>query len=376
MSKALAPRARRACDAVLSSCVETSDTGTMRAPLLGAVFLLAGVHGFTTSAVPQASQWHTKVARARQWRTKSLRLELGLQVDPLASAGSLFVLGGFAALQLKIRSAMDKREGRDAATETLRKAEVLLLAGKLSTEDVQRVRQTAQQASDDYEDARKIVALGGALLRVPDPTRNEAQRRLERQEPEPKPAALPPPAAPPWSSSDDPLDGVRTALRLEDRSPAASEQSGSLLPTGSSAVTLKDVAIGFVFVLQLSWFVLSLTDPMGTPNPLLGQLLTSGGEAVDRMEAKKAAENAEYRAMLQAAVDSGEAPPTCATRKLDDPMGGCASSAPAALLEEPQPAIAAARTLSLSADEEAQRTRGLDANRAWISGPQSSDLAR
>ena len=44
-----------------------------------------------------------------------------------ASASALFVLGGFTALQLKISAAIDKREARDAAAETLRKAEVLLL---------------------------------------------------------------------------------------------------------------------------------------------------------------------------------------------------------------------------------------------------------
>eukprot|EP00966_Prymnesium_polylepis_P114720 2651154-Prymnesium_polylepis.1 len=56
-------------------------------------------------------------------RAAGPRLELGLQVDPAASAGSIFVLGGFVALQLKIRSAIAAREARDAAIETLRKAE-------------------------------------------------------------------------------------------------------------------------------------------------------------------------------------------------------------------------------------------------------------
>ena len=136
---------------------------------------------------------------------------------------------------------------------------------------------------------------------------------------------------------------------------------------------------------QIGWFLLSLTDPMARPgqSPLLNAALTSGSEIVDRMEAKRAAESAEYAAMLQAhvatdacahalsttrlsqlaakptfqllaiirrvpyhartelestshqpstlsrapdvhsqaAVDSGEAPPTCATRKLSDPAG-------------------------------------------------------
>ena len=63
-------------------------------------------------------------------------------------------------LQLKIRSAIDARERRDAALETLRKAEVLLLAGKIMPPDVERSRQQAEEAADDYENARRIIVLG------------------------------------------------------------------------------------------------------------------------------------------------------------------------------------------------------------------------
>ena len=58
--------------------------------------------------------------------------------------------------------------------------------------------------------------------------------------------------------------------------------------------------------------------------------------------------DAEYRAMLDEAVASGEAPPVCATRPLGDPRGGCGS------------------------DAEFARTRGLDASRGFISGPPDS----
>ena len=54
-------------------------------------------------------------------------------------------------------------------------------------------------------------------------------------------------------------------------------------------------------------------------------------------------------AMLRNAVESGEAPPPCATLKLGDPQGGC------------------------GADPEFARTRGLDANRGWISGPPATE---
>jgi hypothetical protein len=242
-------------------------------------------------------------------------MELGMQVDPLASAGSLFVLGGFALLQLKIRFAMGRRELRDAAAETYRKAEVLQLAGKIGAEEVRRAAAAAQEASAQYEEARRVVALGGALLRLPDPNaaaigrlarppQEQSQRPVNREEdgmqrqqqPQPGPA---PPAAP----GTDPLEGVRGALRLEDRAPATSQSPGSLLPTGSRTVTAKDLAIGFVFVLQVGWFFLSLTDPVGAPNPILEAALSSGGEAVDRLEARRAAESAEYAAMMRAAAE-------------------------------------------------------------------------
>ena len=294
-------------------------------------------------------------------RTPEPRLELGLQVDPLATAGSGFVLGGFVLLQLKIRTAMEAREARDAALEVLRKAQVLLLAGKFTPEEVDRVKTAANEAADEYEEARKIVALGGALLRVPDPSASDAERLLERQAPPPKP----PPATSPTAAPDS-LDGVRGLLGLR----APSQPSDSLLPTGSSKATLKDAAIGLVFVLQIGWFLLSLTDPMGTPNPFLSAVLTRGGEAVDEIEARKAAESTEYRAMLQAAVDSGEAPPTCATRPLDDPLGGCANVRNTALGAPTAPEDDA--RVAGGSDAERERTRGLDANRAWIHAGQPS----
>jgi hypothetical protein len=76
--------------------------------------------------------------------------------------------------------------------------------------------------------------------------------------------------------------------------------------------------------------------------------LSSAGEYVDAREAQRAAASAEYAQMLRDAVAAGEAPPLCATAKLGDLSGGCAD------------------------DAEYARTAGLDADRAWISGPGGS----
>lgn len=284
-------------------------------------------------------------------RTTSLRAELGLQVDPLASAGSLFVLGGFTILQLKIRSAIEKRESRDSSAETLRKAEVLLLAGKLDSEGLERARAAFKAAAAEYEDTRRIVSLGGVLLRIPDPGAAEADRLLDRTSGNAQPP-IPPPAptlTPVSKATKGELD------QLDQLGLNRPNLPSSLLPTASSSVTLKDVAIGFAFLLQIGWFLLSLTDPIGEPNPILNAALSAGGNFVDEREARRAAESAEYKAMLRDAVERGEAPPLCATRKLGDPFGGCTD------------AVGRAG----NTDPEFQRVRGLDANRAWISGPPS-----
>ena len=141
---------------------------------------------------------------------------------------------------------------------------------------------------------------------------------------------------------------MRDALGLRNPDSPTSP-TDSLLPTGSRTITPKDVVIALALLAQVGWFFLSLTDPLGAPNPILNEALTAGGEWADRREARRAERDAEYAAMLRNAVESGEAPPPCATRKLGDPEGGC------------------------GADPEFARTRGLDANRGWISGPPASE---
>ena len=111
-------------------------------------------------------------------RSPPPRLNLGLQVDPVASAGSIFVLGGFAALQLKISKAQGYRESRDAALEAFRLAQVKQLGGKLAAEEVERVAAAARRAVEEYQAARRVVAVLGAELRIPDPTASQAQLLL------------------------------------------------------------------------------------------------------------------------------------------------------------------------------------------------------
>lgn len=248
-------------------------------------------------------------------RHAAARCELGFQVDPAATTSSLLVLGSFAALQLKIRQAQGYRETRDGLLEAFRLAQVSLLAGKVAAEEVERAADAARAAVEEYQEARRGVGLLGAELRIPDPTAIKAQtvlrelyplERLQRQaEARADSAQAPQPAG-------DGLDPLRERLGLlRPRGEGGAEPAatgGSALPTGSSRVTPKDVVIGLALLLQVGWLLLSLTDPMGPPGPVLEAVLQQGGEVVDQREARRAAESDEYRRMLQDAVDSGEAP--------------------------------------------------------------------
>jgi len=296
-------------------------------------------------------------------RAPAPRCELGFKLDPAAVIGPLFVLSGYAGLQLKIRASADGRRERDAARELARIARTRQLAGELSMAQLEQAERNADTAQDDYDRARLILALpGGTLVRIPDPSAKETPgtevRDGQQLDPQPSRSAqqsAPEPELRGVQQQQDPLYALRNFLGLQDPE-AAPPQSSSLMPSGSNSITIKDVAIGFALTLQIGWFFLSLTDPMARPGQqsLLNTALQSGGEYVDQREAKRSAESAEYRAMLQAAVDSGQAPPTCATLKLGDPEGGCGG---------------AGRPLL---DPEYARTRGLDANREWISGPPPS----
>lgn len=184
-------------------------------------------------------------------RAPAMRLDLGFQIDAGATAGSVFVLVGFVALQLRIRSAEASRDRRDAAVETLRVTQSALLAGTASSDDVRRAAEAALSAAAAYDDARQVLRVPGALLRIPDPTAEQARRLLAPYDPSierAQPAGQS--AAGSETDADDQLEGVRRALGLRD---TAGQGKGSLLPSGADSVTFKDVAIGFVLLLQIGW---------------------------------------------------------------------------------------------------------------------------
>lgn len=202
-------------------------------------------------------------ARPVRHRAPPPRCDLGFQFDPAASVGPVFALGGYAALQLKIRSATAARLERDAAKELARIAKSRLLMGELTVEDVEQAEANARQAAADYDEARMITRLlPGALLRLPDPSAPREDSVLQ-QEPRAGQQELPESEKAQLErlreeqqrdlqvepvATRDPLFGVRSALGLQDpQAPAPS----SLMPSGSNGVTIKDVAIGLALMLQV-----------------------------------------------------------------------------------------------------------------------------
>ena len=129
---------------------------------------------------------------------------------------------------------------------------------------VERIANAARAAVEEYQAARRVVALFGAELRIPDPTATKAQvvlrdlypkERLQRQ------AETRADSAGSLSQANgDGLDPLRERLGLlrprdGDGGGAVGggegAPQGSVLPTGSNRVTLKDAAIGLALLLQV-----------------------------------------------------------------------------------------------------------------------------
>ena len=129
---------------------------------------------------------------------------------------------------------------------------------------VERIANAARAAVEEYQAARRVVALFGAELRIPDPTATKAQvvlrdlypkERLQRQV-----ETRADSAGSLSQANGDGLDPLRERLGLlrprdGDGGGAVGggegAPQGSVLPTGSNRVTLKDAAIGLALLLQV-----------------------------------------------------------------------------------------------------------------------------
>jgi hypothetical protein len=102
---------------------------------------------------------------------------MGFQADPVAAAASLSIMGGLGAFLAKMSSLGGLREQRDTAAETLRKARVLMLAGKLDLESYERAVSAAEAATQEYESAKTILAFGKTQVQIGDPTATPSKER-------------------------------------------------------------------------------------------------------------------------------------------------------------------------------------------------------
>ena len=144
----------------------------------------------------------------------------------------------------------------------------------VSPRQVERVANAARGAVEEYQAARRVVGLFGAELRIPDPTATKAQAVLRdlypKEQLQRQVEARADSAGSLSQANGDGLDPLRERLGLlRPRAEGGGEgaagagagaagvgggegaPSGSVLPTGSSRVTLKDAAIGLALLLQV-----------------------------------------------------------------------------------------------------------------------------
>jgi len=98
-------------------------------------------------------------------------MDLGMQVDPVASAVSISTLAGLGAFMTKMSDLNNLEKQRDGAVESLRKAKALLLAGNLDLAAYERAAADAETLAQEYEAAKAFLTLGQAEAGSGDPGR-------------------------------------------------------------------------------------------------------------------------------------------------------------------------------------------------------------
>jgi hypothetical protein len=108
-------------------------------------------------------------------------MDLGLQVDPVASATSvLIMLGFFWGYMNMVNSASKRQQRRNSEDQILQNAKVLVLAGKMDPDRYQRAVANAEEAK--YVAAKKAAAVEKARVQRRAPTAFDLPRlpRLPR----------------------------------------------------------------------------------------------------------------------------------------------------------------------------------------------------
>merc|ERR1719247_2789905 len=109
------------------------------------------------------------LSKPRRDRAK-VGMDLGMQVDPVASAVSISTLAGLEAFMTKMSDLNNLEKQRDGAVESLRKAKALLLAGNLDLAAYERAAADAETLAQEYEAAKAFLTLGQAETGSGDPS--------------------------------------------------------------------------------------------------------------------------------------------------------------------------------------------------------------
>jgi hypothetical protein len=144
------------------------------------------------------------------------------------------------------------RAQRDSAAESLRKAKVLLLAGKLDVESYERAVAAAKALAQEYEAAKTILSVGTTQVKIGDPT---AAVNLREKVPENSRASPSRNDVPQMTQSALDSRGSGRPL-LRPRANDGSEPESVSSPVG-------DVMFGFILAQLMALFLFSmLPDPV------------------------------------------------------------------------------------------------------------------
>lgn len=112
-------------------------------------------------AAPEAFYWPTSYGSQtpRKGRATKPRMDMGFQVDPLASATSLSIMMGFVWGYLNMLDFSKKRARRDSDAQLLQNAKVMVLTGKLDADTYERAVADAERSRREFEATRTLSGI-------------------------------------------------------------------------------------------------------------------------------------------------------------------------------------------------------------------------
>jgi hypothetical protein len=175
-------------------------------------------------------------------------MDMGFEVDTVASLSSISIMALFGALVVKIAGLSNMREQRDTAAGNFRKAKVSLLAGNLDVGSYERAAADAEASAEKYEAAKTLISLGDAQVQLGDRDSNKTAEVTKNSRARNKVPQM----------TQAVLDRRGDSPGVEDPQPRASEGSES-----ETSSPLGDVMFGFIMAQLICLFAFSLgPDPV------------------------------------------------------------------------------------------------------------------